>query len=43
VIAQERAEFPGMPDSAIQTGVVDYVLPLEKIASALICLVKGDK
>lgn len=23
--------------------VVDYVLPLEKIASALICLVKGDK
>ena len=43
VIAQETAEFPGMPDSAIQTGVVDYVLPLEKIASALICLVKGDK
>ena len=43
VIAQERAEFPGMPDSAIQTGVVDYVLPLEKIAPFLICLVKGDK
>ena len=43
VIAQETAEFPGMPDSAIQTGVVDYVLPLEKIAPVLICLVKGDK
>lgn len=42
VIAQETAEFPGMPDSAIQTGVVDYVLPLEKIAPVLICLVKGD-
>ena len=43
VIAQETAEFPGMPDSAIKTGVVDYVLPLEKIAPVLICLVKGDK
>jgi len=43
VIAQETAEFPGMPDSAIQTGVVDYMLPLEKIAPVLICLVKGDK
>jgi two-component system chemotaxis response regulator CheB len=43
VIAQKNAEFPGMPDSAIKTGVVDYVLPLEKIAPALICLVKGDK
>jgi two-component system, chemotaxis family, protein-glutamate methylesterase/glutaminase len=43
VIAQEAAEFPGMPDSAIKTGVVDYVLPLEKIAPALIYLVKGDK
>jgi CheB methylesterase. len=32
-----------MPDSAIKTGVVDYVLPLEKIAPVLICLVKGDK
>jgi len=41
VIAQEAAEFPGMPDSAIKTGVVDYVLPLEKIAPALISLVNG--
>jgi two-component system chemotaxis response regulator CheB len=41
VIAQEKAEFTGMPDSAIDTGVVDYVLPLEKIAPTLICLVKG--
>lgn len=41
VIAQEDAEFPGMPDAAIHTGAVDYVLPVEKIAPALICLVKG--
>jgi two-component system chemotaxis response regulator CheB len=43
VIAQAAAEFPGMPDSAIKTGVVDYVLPLEKIAPFLICLVLGDR
>ncbi len=35
--AQEEAsaKFPGMPRSAINAGVVDYVLPLEKIAGEL--------
>lgn len=41
VIAQNRAtsEYFGMPQSAIQTGVVDYVLPLPEIAPALVRLV----
>lgn len=40
---QETSEFFGMPGAAIETGVVDFVLPLSKISSALIALVKGDK
>ncbi|MDJ0747225.1 MAG: chemotaxis protein CheB [Xenococcaceae cyanobacterium MO_167.B27] len=41
VIAQDKetAEFFGMPSAAIETGVVDFVLPLTEIASALISLV----
>lgn len=41
VIVQDEktAEFPGMPSAAIQTGSVDFILPLEEIASALITLV----
>jgi two-component system chemotaxis response regulator CheB len=37
VIAQDRAtsEFFGMPSAAINTGNVDFVLPLEEIPSAL--------
>jgi len=37
VIAQDpaTAEHAGMPTSAVATGVVDYVLPLEEIAPAL--------
>jgi len=37
VIAQdpETAEFDGMPRSAIQTGLVDLVLPVEKIPEVL--------
>jgi two-component system chemotaxis response regulator CheB len=45
VIAQdaESAEFPGMPEAAIHTGDVDFVLPLEEIAPALVTLVmKGS-
>jgi two-component system chemotaxis response regulator CheB len=45
VIAQDpkTAEFPGMPGEAIATGNVDFVLPLQEIADALITLVmKGD-
>jgi two-component system chemotaxis response regulator CheB len=41
VIAQDEAsaEFFGMPGAAIQTGSVDFILPLDEIASALISLV----
>jgi two-component system chemotaxis response regulator CheB len=41
VIAQDEAtaEFFGMPGAAIQTGNVDFVLPLKEIPSALVTLV----
>src|SRR5262245_9586581 len=45
VIAQDpkTAEFTGMPDEAIATGRVDFVLPLGEIADALVTLImKGD-
>jgi two-component system, chemotaxis family, protein-glutamate methylesterase/glutaminase len=45
VIAQDEAsaEFFGMPGAAIQTGSVDFILPLDEIAPALITLViQGD-
>lgn len=43
VIAQDKttAEYFGMPQAAIETGVVDYVLPLCSIASALVQIVRG--
>lgn len=46
VIAQDRetAKYFGMPQAAIKTGVVDFILPLPKIAPALVSLVmqKGN-
>ncbi|HET9848106.1 MAG TPA: chemotaxis protein CheB [Candidatus Dormibacteraeota bacterium] len=41
VIAQDEktAEFPGMPAAAIQTGHVDFILPLAEIPPALVTLV----
>jgi two-component system chemotaxis response regulator CheB len=45
VIVQDEktSEFFGMPGAAIHTGNVDFILPLEEIASALVTLVmKGD-
>lgn len=38
VIAQEDAQFPEMPLTAMVTGCVDYVLPLDKIAATIIAL-----
>lgn len=42
VIAQneETSEFFGMPSAAIETGIVDFVLPLSQIADALMSLVR---
>ncbi len=36
---QETAEFFGMPAAAIETGLVDFILPLNEISAALISLV----
>ena len=40
VIAQDpaTAQYPSMPSSAIGTGAVDYVLPLQAIAPALLAI-----
>jgi two-component system chemotaxis response regulator CheB len=38
---EETSEFFGMPEAAQQTGMVDFVLPLQDIAPALQTLVKG--
>jgi len=45
VIAQDQttSEFFGMPSAAIDTGNVDFVLPLEEIAPALTKLVIGER
>ena len=36
---EQSAEFYGMPGAATQTGCVDFVLPLDEIAPALVTLV----
>ena len=43
VIAQDRAtsENFGMPGSAIRTGAVDYILPLEEIGPTIVRLTRG--
>lgn len=43
VVAQDKetAEFFGMPGAAAQTGCVDFILPLDQIAPALVTLVVG--
>jgi two-component system CheB/CheR fusion protein len=45
VIAQDpaSAEFDGMPRSAIETGLVDYVLAPEKIAEQILNYAKGSR
>lgn len=43
VIEDERtAEFGGMPAAALQTGCVDFALPLDEIAAALVKLVAKE-
>jgi two-component system chemotaxis response regulator CheB len=43
VIVQDKSQFSGMPEAAIHTGYVDYILPLNEIAEALVQLVmKGE-
>jgi len=45
VIVQDEntSEFFGMPGAAIHTGIVDFILPLDEIPSALVTLVvKGE-
>ena len=45
VVAQDKttSEFFGMPGAAIETGSVDFVLPLGEIASALVTLVMKNE
>jgi two-component system, chemotaxis family, protein-glutamate methylesterase/glutaminase len=45
VIAQDEktSEFFGMPGAAIQTGSVDFILPLDEISSAIVTLVQGEE
>ncbi|MEH1900442.1 MAG: chemotaxis protein CheB [Nostoc sp.] len=38
----ETAEFSGMPSAAIQTGKVDFILPLDEISTTLVTLVMGN-
>jgi two-component system chemotaxis response regulator CheB len=42
VIVQEGSEFSGMPDAALRTGAVDFVLPVAEIAPALFTLVTSN-
>jgi two-component system, chemotaxis family, protein-glutamate methylesterase/glutaminase len=39
----ESAEFRGMPDAAVATGAVDFVLPLSEIAEVLTGLVEAGR
>ncbi len=40
---QRSAEFTGMPGAAIETGLVDFILPLNEIAHALLSLVTAGE
>jgi two-component system, chemotaxis family, protein-glutamate methylesterase/glutaminase len=40
---EDSSEFFGMPKSAADTGAVDFVLPLEEIAPALVSLVSAGE
>src|SRR2546427_1737216 len=40
---EKTSEFFGMPGAALQTGSVDFVLPLEEISSALVSLISSKE
>jgi two-component system, chemotaxis family, protein-glutamate methylesterase/glutaminase len=44
VIAQDEStsEFPAMPTAAVETGKVDFVLPLDEMSSALLTLTRAE-
>jgi two-component system chemotaxis response regulator CheB len=44
VIAQDEgtSEFFGMPSAAIKTQNVDFILPLDEVAGALVTLMRGE-
>jgi two-component system, chemotaxis family, protein-glutamate methylesterase/glutaminase len=44
IIVQDvkTAEFSGMPSAAIQTGNIDFILPLNEISRTLVTLVMGE-
>ena len=37
------AEFSGMPEAAVATGVVDFVLPVQEIADVVVGLVEAGR
>jgi two-component system chemotaxis response regulator CheB len=39
---QQTSEFFGMPGAAIQSGNVDFILPLDEIAALVTLVVKGE-
>ncbi len=41
--SQETAQYRGMPESAINTGMVDYVLPAGEMPEKIIAYIKQDK
>lgn len=45
IIAQDEStsEFFGMPSAAIKTKMVDFILPLDQIAQAIVTLVGGQR
>lgn len=43
VQATDSADFTGMPDAAIRTGVIDFILPLEEIAPTLLTLIHYEE
>lgn len=45
IIAQDQktSSHFGMPDAAIKTGMVDFILPLSEIADRLVSLVMGKE